>query len=82
MPCGLTASLGEEKKNQVYDVCAKIVKELNAAGIRSKADYRENYSPGWKFNDWELKVCFYLFVCFLFLCLFLVVNPGWGSFSY
>ena len=25
------------------------------AGIRVKSDYRENYSPGWKFNHCELK---------------------------
>merc|ERR1712032_1493184 len=30
-------------------------KDLQAAGVRVKADMRENYSPGWKFNHWELK---------------------------
>ena len=58
MPCGITASLPEETKKKVYDKCTAFVKELNAAGIRSKADCRENYSPGWKFNHWELKVGF------------------------
>ena len=59
MPCGITATLPEETKKNVYDKCAGFVNELKAAGIRSKADYRENYSPGWKFNNWELKVsCF------------------------
>jgi len=24
--------------------------------IRADTDLRENYSPGWKFNHWELKV--------------------------
>lgn len=23
--------------------------------IRVEGDYRDNYSPGWKFNHWELK---------------------------
>jgi len=55
VPCGITATLPEETKKKVYDKCAELVNELKAAGIRCKADYRENYSPGWKFNHWELK---------------------------
>eukprot|EP00794_Sanderia_malayensis_P017780 gene17780-19556_t len=55
VPCGLTASLSEEAKKNLYDSCDSYVKDLKAAGIRTKADYRDNYSPGWKFNHWELK---------------------------
>lgn len=29
--------------------------ELEAANVRVEIDLREGYSPGWKFNDWELK---------------------------
>ena len=25
------------------------------AGLRSKLDDRDNYTPGWKYNHWELK---------------------------
>lgn len=56
VPCGITATLSDEKKKGVYDACDALVKELKAAGIKSKADCRENYSPGWKFFHWELKV--------------------------
>jgi prolyl-tRNA synthetase len=28
---------------------------LNKAGIRTHLDDRDNYKPGWKYNDWELK---------------------------
>ena len=28
---------------------------LGVAGVRVKADCRENYTPGWKYNHWELK---------------------------
>jgi prolyl-tRNA synthetase len=28
---------------------------LKKAGLRVFGDYRDNYSPGWKFNDWEMK---------------------------
>lgn len=30
---------------------------LFLAGVRAASDVRDNYSPGWKFNHWEQKVC-------------------------
>jgi hypothetical protein len=36
--------------------CEELEETVKAAGIRVKGDYRDNYSPGWKFNHWELKV--------------------------
>ena len=33
----------------------EIHKSLVKAGVRAKIDDRENYTPGWKFNHWELK---------------------------
>jgi hypothetical protein len=33
--------------------------QLNGAGVRAQTDLRDNYSPGWKFNHWELKVRVY-----------------------
>lgn len=36
--------------------CSKYLSRLLDAGIRVKTDVRDNYSPGWKFNHWELKV--------------------------
>ena len=35
--------------------CHNTVAVLNQAGLRAKADVRENYTPGWRFNHWELK---------------------------
>lgn len=36
--------------------CAKLEAELKKDGVlKVKSDYRDNYSPGWKFNHWELK---------------------------
>ena len=60
VPCGVTASLSDDDKNKLYDSCHELNKELNAAGVLSHADYRYNYSPGWKFNHWELKVLYVL----------------------
>ncbi|KAF8461369.1 cytoplasmic proline-tRNA ligase Prs1 [Kalaharituber pfeilii] len=55
VPCGLTVKTTKEDRDSLYDDIAMIEKRLRAAGIRVKADTRDSYSPGWKFNDWELK---------------------------
>ncbi|KAJ4825562.1 hypothetical protein Tsubulata_006496 [Turnera subulata] len=39
----------------IFDACAATVDSLTEAGIRAEADYRENYSPGWKYSNWEMK---------------------------
>jgi hypothetical protein len=39
----------------IFDACAATVDALCEAGIRAEADYRENYSPGWKYSHWEMK---------------------------
>ena len=39
----------------IYDACSATVASLTEAGIRAKADFRDNYSPGWKYSHWELK---------------------------
>lgn len=55
VPCGLTVSLAEADKNALQEACDKLEKDLKAVNIKVKGDYRSNYSPGWKFNHWELK---------------------------
>jgi len=55
IPCGITASLEEEEKKAIMKKCEDYLKRLQTADIRVKADLRDNYSPGWKFNHWELK---------------------------
>ncbi|XP_066249632.1 bifunctional glutamate/proline--tRNA ligase [Euwallacea similis] len=55
VPCGITASLSEESKNRLQEACDALERDLRARGIKVKGDYRQNYSPGWKFNHWELK---------------------------
>lgn len=39
----------------VVEAASAICQRLKAAGIRSREDARDNYSPGWKYNHWELK---------------------------
>jgi len=55
VPCGVTASLKKEDREALYKECEEYRARLLKAGVRVKADMRENYSPGWKFNHWELK---------------------------
>jgi prolyl-tRNA synthetase len=40
---------------QVKQHAAKIVSELKEAGIRAHVDDRDEYTSGWKFNEWEMK---------------------------
>lgn len=56
IPCGLTASLKEDVKQSLLAFCRDFEGTLQQNGVRAKLDDRDNYSPGWKFNHWELKV--------------------------
>lgn len=55
VPCGLTARTTDDERKKLMDGMEEITAVLQKAGIRVKADTRETYSPGYKFNDWELK---------------------------
>ncbi len=45
----------DDEKSSVMECAQKLRKELVAAGIRVKMDEREGVSPGFKFNDWEMR---------------------------
>uniref|UniRef100_W5NJE8 Anticodon-binding domain-containing protein n=1 Tax=Lepisosteus oculatus TaxID=7918 RepID=W5NJE8_LEPOC len=55
IPCGITASLPDSEKEVLLSRCSQYLERLTQSGIRARADLRDNYSPGWKFNHWELK---------------------------
>ena len=42
-------------KGGVIEVCEEVKANLEKQGLRVKIDDRDSYSPGYKFNDWELK---------------------------
>ena len=46
---------GEEQRKLVVDHATKIYDSLQAVGIRVKLDDRDTHTPGYKFNDYELK---------------------------
>ena len=56
VPCGITVNLSDQEKNEVHDKCYDYKKLLESNEVRAHVDSRPNYSPGWKFNHWELKV--------------------------
>lgn len=45
----------EEEKTAVLAAARNVRDTLVAAGLRVKLDEREGMSPGWKFNDWEMR---------------------------
>jgi prolyl-tRNA synthetase len=45
----------DEEKKTVFDAARKLKTELVKADIRVTLDEREGQSPGWKFNDWEMR---------------------------
>lgn len=45
-----------EERNALDQSCLELEKTLKSADIRTHYDARDNYSSGWKFNHWELKV--------------------------
>ncbi len=45
----------DEEKTGVLSVAKEIKTQLLKANIRVTLDEREGQSPGWKFNDWEMR---------------------------
>ncbi len=45
----------EESKSEVMRYIEPIKKQLGDSGVRCHVDMRETLSPGFKFNDWEMK---------------------------
>ncbi|EFH52243.1 hypothetical protein ARALYDRAFT_323549 [Arabidopsis lyrata subsp. lyrata] len=40
---------------RIYDACTATVSALCEAGIRAEEDLGDEYTPGWKYSDWEMK---------------------------
>uniref|UniRef100_A0A7S1M0C4 proline--tRNA ligase n=1 Tax=Neobodo designis TaxID=312471 RepID=A0A7S1M0C4_NEODS len=52
---GITVNTSAEERKGLVDAATALERQLRKAGVRAKADTRDNYSPGWKFNHWEVK---------------------------
>jgi prolyl-tRNA synthetase len=42
-------------KETVLPIAQKVTDELKSAGLRIHLDAREEYTPGWKFSEWEMR---------------------------
>jgi prolyl-tRNA synthetase len=56
IPCGVTVKTTDDERKLLDSKVQQLVDELKRAGVKAKADLRDNYTPGWKYNHWELKV--------------------------
>jgi len=45
----------DAEKSRVMPLAERILSELQEAGLRLKMDAREEVTPGYKFNDWEMR---------------------------
>ncbi|KAF8651589.1 hypothetical protein AX16_004705 [Volvariella volvacea WC 439] len=55
VPCGITARTSDEDRARINSACEELAETLRKGEVRAKADLRDGYTPGWKFNDWEQK---------------------------
>jgi prolyl-tRNA synthetase len=45
----------DDQRVTVLGACDSVAKTLKAAGVRVKVDDRDGVTPGFKFNEWEMK---------------------------
>ena len=55
IPVGITAKTSDADKEKLLDTIHDIEKTLTEHGIRVHCDTRSQYSPGWKFAEYELR---------------------------
>lgn len=55
IPVGINKNTTAEDRKKHEEQLNGIRDTLRKAGVRSECDFREGYTPAWKFNDWELK---------------------------
>ncbi|DBA82977.1 TPA: hypothetical protein ACH3X1_006755 [Trebouxia sp. C0004] len=49
------AKMTGDDKQAMAAKADQLVQELKSNGVRVTSDCRDNYTPGWKYNHWELK---------------------------
>ncbi|KAI9836383.1 MAG: ribose-phosphate pyrophosphokinase 1 [Sarea resinae] len=55
VPVGINKKTSEEDKDKLYRELDGLAAVLEAVDVRVETDKRDGYTPGYKFNDWELK---------------------------
>lgn len=49
------SKLSDAEKQALDERAAAFLRDLKAAGIRTRSDARDIYTPGWKYAHWETK---------------------------
>ncbi len=52
---GIPIYYTEDEQRLVYKEIEEVSRSLRQAGFDAHVDDREQYTPGWKFNEWEMK---------------------------
>ncbi|KAI7700617.1 prolyl-tRNA synthetase [Hortaea werneckii] len=55
VPVGINAKTTDADREKLYDEVDSLRRQLEEVDVRVECDFREGYSPGYKFNDWEMK---------------------------
>ena len=55
VPVGITKNTKDEDRTGIHREIEALEAVLQAVHVRVKTDMRDGYSPGWKFNEWEMK---------------------------
>ncbi|CAI4512469.1 BDH_1b_G0023620.mRNA.1.CDS.1 [Saccharomyces cerevisiae] len=55
IPVGITKKTSEEQRKHIQETARSVESRLEKVGIRAFGDYNDNYTPGWKFSQYELK---------------------------
>lgn len=55
IPLGINKNTTQEQREHIYASAKDIESRLKKADIRVFGDYNDNYTPGWKFSQYELK---------------------------
>jgi prolyl-tRNA synthetase len=45
----------KDKSQEVIDACVALKEEITSWNYRVHADLRDQYTPGWKFSEWEMQ---------------------------
>ncbi|TPX75059.1 proline---tRNA ligase [Chytriomyces confervae] len=55
VPVGITAKTTAAERAKIHAFVDEVTKLCKPAGVRAKADTRDVYTPGYKFNHWEMR---------------------------
>ncbi|EDO15687.1 hypothetical protein Kpol_1008p26 [Vanderwaltozyma polyspora DSM 70294] len=55
VPVGITKKTSEEQRKKIHEAARDVESRLKKSDVRAFGDYNDNYTPGWKFAQYELK---------------------------